>query len=50
MLRITVTAATPDRESIGRAAGVVRAGGVAAIPTDTLYGLAANPFDGVAVA
>ncbi len=49
MLRITVTAAAPDRESIGRAASVVRAGGVAAIPTDTLYGLAANPFDVVAI-
>ena len=49
MLRITVTAAAPDRESIGRAASVVRAGGVAAIPTDTLYGLAANPFDVAAI-
>lgn len=49
MLRITVTAVSPDRESIGRAASVVRAGGIAAIPTDTLYGLAANPFDVVAI-
>ncbi len=49
MLRITVTAVAPDRESIGRAAYVVRAGGVAAIPTDTLYGLAANPFDVAAI-
>ena len=49
MLRITVTAVAPDRESIGRAASVVRAGGVAAIPTDTLYGLAANPFDVAAI-
>ncbi len=49
MLRITVTAVSPDRESIGRAASVVRAGGVAAIPTDTLYGLAANPFDVAAI-
>ncbi len=49
MLRIIVTAAAPDLESIGRAASVVRAGGVAAIPTDTLYGLAANPFDVAAI-
>jgi len=49
MLRITVTAAAPDLESIGRAASVLRAGGVAAIPTDTLYGLAANPFDVAAI-
>ncbi len=45
MLRITVTAVSPDRDSIGRAASVVLAGGIVAIPTDTLYGLAANPFD-----
>lgn len=49
MLRIPVTAAEPDREAIGLAASVLRGGGVAAIPTDTLYGLAANPFDAVAI-
>ncbi len=49
MLRIPVTAVAPDRESIGRAASVVLAGGVVAIPTDTLYGLAANPFDAAAI-
>lgn len=50
MLRIVVTAAAPDPEAIGRAAAVLREGGIAAIPTDTLYGLAANPFDSRAVA
>ena len=50
MLRINVSASAPDPESIGRAASVLRAGGIAAIPTDTLYGLAANPFDAAAVA
>ena len=49
MLRITVTAAAPDPDAIGRAASVVRVGGVAAVPTDTLYGLAANPFDVAAI-
>ncbi len=49
MLRITVNASAPDPASIGRAAAVLRAGGVAAIPTDTLYGLAADPFNPAAV-
>jgi len=49
MLRITMSASAPDREAIGRAAAVLRAGSVAAIPTDTLYGLAADPFNGAAV-
>jgi L-threonylcarbamoyladenylate synthase len=50
MLRITVTVSAPDPASIGRAAAVLREGGIAAIPTDTLYGLAVNPFDRAAVA
>ena len=49
MLRITVNASAPDPRSIGRAAAVLRAGGIAAIPTDTLYGLAADPFNPAAV-
>jgi L-threonylcarbamoyladenylate synthase len=36
--------------AIEEAAAVLRAGGVIAIPTDTLYGLAADPFNPVAVA
>jgi L-threonylcarbamoyladenylate synthase len=32
------------------AAGVIRVGGIVAIPTDTLYGLAADPFQDAAVA
>ncbi len=35
---------------IDRAAMVIRAGGVAAIPTDTLYGLAVDPHNAEAVA
>ena len=49
MLRITVSASAPDRAAIVRAATVLRAGGVAALPTDTLYGLAADPFNAAAV-
>ena len=50
MRRIVLAAHLPDRETIGQAASVLRAGGIAAIPTDTLYGLAADPFNRSAVA
>ncbi|MGE0449427.1 MAG: L-threonylcarbamoyladenylate synthase [Vicinamibacterales bacterium] len=49
MVRLVVDAREPDRETIARAAAIVRAGGVAAVPTDTLYGLAVDPFDASAV-
>ena len=39
-----------DASAIARAARVILAGGVVAIPTDTLYGLAADPFRADAVA
>jgi L-threonylcarbamoyladenylate synthase len=35
----------PDPERIAHAAHLIRAGQVVAIPTDTLYGLAADPFN-----
>ena len=41
-------AATPD--AIDRAAALVRAGGVVAFPTETVYGLGANALDATAVA
>jgi L-threonylcarbamoyladenylate synthase len=50
MRRIRVAAVAPDRLQIREAAALLRSGGIAAIPTDTLYGLAANPFEGQAVA
>jgi L-threonylcarbamoyladenylate synthase len=40
----------PDPLAIDRAARVIRSGGIVAVPTDTLYGLAADPFDAHAVA
>ena len=40
---------SPERFRIARAAECVRQGQVIAIPTDTFYGLAANPFDCSAV-
>ena len=39
-----------DSAGIARAARVILAGGVVAMPTDTFYGLAANPFRADAVA
>jgi L-threonylcarbamoyladenylate synthase len=35
----------PSQDAIDRAARVIRAGGVVAIPTDGLYALVADPFD-----
>ena len=40
----------PTAENLDRAAAVLRGGGVVAIPTETVYGLAANAFDARAVA
>ena len=39
-----------DREGIDRAAALLRSGGLVAMPTETVYGLAANAFDPIAVA
>jgi L-threonylcarbamoyladenylate synthase len=38
------------REAIGRAAEILRAGGLVALPTETVYGLGANALDAAAVA
>lgn len=50
MHRLTLDPAAPSPDVVAAAAGVVARGGVAIVPTDTLYGLAANPFDASAVA
>jgi L-threonylcarbamoyladenylate synthase len=42
--------ARPDPDAIARAAGVIRAGGLVAFPTETVYGLGANALDAAAVA
>jgi L-threonylcarbamoyladenylate synthase len=34
----------PPSEAIDAAAAILRAGGIAGVPTDTVYGLAADPF------
>jgi L-threonylcarbamoyladenylate synthase len=50
MRRVFVDPAAPQRDAIQEAAKWIRTGGVIAIPTDTLYGLAADPFQPDAVA
>jgi L-threonylcarbamoyladenylate synthase len=43
MLRLVVDPDTPDPETVASAAAHIRRGGVVAYPTDTLYGLGADP-------
>ncbi len=47
---MTLRVATANDQSITEAADLLRAGRLVAIPTETVYGLAANACDGVAVA
>ena len=49
MRRIVIDAHRPDAALLEEAATFVRAGGIVAVPTDTLYGLAADPFSAAAV-
>jgi L-threonylcarbamoyladenylate synthase len=48
--RLVVSIEQPDLVLLAEAADLIRAGGLVAIPTDTLYGLAADPFQPSAVA
>src|SRR3954451_23456343 len=50
MRRVFVDPGSPQRDAIQEAAKWILSGGVVAIPTDTLYGLAADPFSAAAVA
>jgi L-threonylcarbamoyladenylate synthase len=50
MTRLVVDPVRPDPRAIARAATTLRDGGVVAIPTDTLYGLAADPWNSAAIA
>jgi L-threonylcarbamoyladenylate synthase len=47
--RWTVDPGRPDERRLDEAAAVIRGGGVVVFPTDTLYGLAADPRDPRAV-
>lgn len=49
MERLIVDPRQPDAAVISRVAAAIRAGKIVALPTDTLYGLAVNPFDADAV-
>jgi L-threonylcarbamoyladenylate synthase len=48
--RIALDPADPDPTALGRAAAVIRAGGLVAFPTETVYGLGANALDPAAAA
>jgi L-threonylcarbamoyladenylate synthase len=48
--RVLVDPGSPQRDAIQEAAKWILSGGVVALPTDTLYGLAADPFSPAAVA
>jgi L-threonylcarbamoyladenylate synthase len=50
MLRLSVDPHAPEPDVMALAAQVIGRGGLVALPTDTLYGLAVNPFDALAVA
>jgi L-threonylcarbamoyladenylate synthase len=48
--RVFVDPGSPQRDAIQEAAKWILSGGIVALPTDTLYGLAADPFSPDAVA
>jgi L-threonylcarbamoyladenylate synthase len=50
MTRPSDPAVGPARVPVARAAALVRAGGVVAYPTEGVWGLGCDPFDGAAVA
>jgi L-threonylcarbamoyladenylate synthase len=50
MRRVFVDPEAPQRDAIEEAATWIRNGGIVAVPTDTLYGLAADPFRADAIA
>ena len=49
MRRVAIDARRPDAASLQEAAAIINAGGIVAMPTDTLYGLAADPFSPAAI-
>ena len=49
MIRLNVDPLNPESEAVERAAAIIRADGLVAMPTDTLYGLAADPRHATAV-
>jgi L-threonylcarbamoyladenylate synthase len=50
MRRVFVNPKRPHRDAVQEAAARIRRGGIVALPTDTLYALAADPFSRDAIA
>jgi L-threonylcarbamoyladenylate synthase len=50
MVEFRVEAGRPDRHALSQAGAILRDGGIVAYPTDTLYGLAADPRSAAALA
>ena len=46
----TMTETSPDRQAIEACAAALRAGGLVAFPTETVYGLGASAFNAAACA
>src|SRR5271170_2967277 len=46
---LKISSEAPERQTIDYAAGFIRRGRVIAIPTDTVYGLSADPFNLAAI-
>lgn len=46
---VQIDSINPDPMTLSRIGGEIRQGGLIAFPTDTFYGLAANPFDQSAI-
>ncbi len=42
---LRINSLTPDKEMVGKAVKILEAGGLIVYPTETLYGLGANPFN-----
>jgi len=49
MVNLRIDTDQPDQELFSRAAAILRAGGIVGYPTDTFYGLAANPASVAAI-
>jgi L-threonylcarbamoyladenylate synthase len=49
VIRVVIDASAPDPAALAPAVDAIRAGGIVALPTDTLYGLAADPCSAAAV-
>jgi L-threonylcarbamoyladenylate synthase len=49
MIRLRIDSSQPDPAILAEAAAVIRAGGIVAYPTDTLYGLAVDPWSSQAL-